>query len=80
MGTATTTVFQSNRTQAVRLPKAVAFPESVSQVNIVAIGSSRLVTPVIPTWDDWFARPVGVSDDFMADGRQQGEDIERVQL
>jgi antitoxin VapB len=80
MSATTTKVFQSNRTQAVRLPKAVAFPDAVKEVRIVAIGSSRLVTPVVPTWADWFDRPSAVSDDFMAGGRQQGTDIDRVRL
>lgn len=75
-----TTVFRSNRTQAVRLPKAVAFPESVTKVTITTVGTSRLVTPAVPTWDDWFARTETVTDDFMADGRDQGTDTERVQL
>ena len=33
-----TTVFRSNRTQAVRLAKDVALPESVTDVEIRAIG------------------------------------------
>ena len=35
------TVFTSNRSQAVRLPKAVAFPADVHQVEIIKIGHSR---------------------------------------
>ena len=31
-----TTLFKSNRSQAVRLPKAVALPDDVKQVEIVA--------------------------------------------
>ncbi|MCL2453891.1 MAG: antitoxin [Micrococcales bacterium] len=75
-----TTVFRSNRTQAVRLPKAIAFPESVTRVRITTVGTSRLVTPVVPTWDEWFARTQGVTDDFMSEGRYQGPDAERVHL
>lgn len=40
-----TTVFKSNRSQAVRLPKAVALPEDVKHVDIVAIGRTRIITP-----------------------------------
>lgn len=40
-----TTVFKSNRSQAVRLPKAVALPEDVKYVDIVAIGRTRIITP-----------------------------------
>ena len=31
-------VFKSNTSQAVRLPKAVALPESVKRVDIIALG------------------------------------------
>ena len=37
-------VFTSNRSQAVRLPKAVAFPEDVHQVDILKIARSRLIS------------------------------------
>ena len=39
-------VFKSNRSQAVRLPKPVAFPEDVHQVEVVKLGNSRLISPV----------------------------------
>ncbi|MCG8611762.1 MAG: antitoxin [Pseudomonadales bacterium] len=70
-----TTVFKSNQSQAVRLPKDVAFPESVKKVEIVKIGNARLVTPAEHLWDDWFDDE-GVSDDFMND-RDQPEHQER---
>jgi len=59
-----TKIFKSNKSQAVRLPKAVAMPDSVSVVDIVAIGDTRIVTPAGESWDIWFDGP-GVSDDFM---------------
>ena len=37
-----TKLFKSNRSQAVRLSKDVAFPESVKEVEITAIGSKRI--------------------------------------
>ena len=40
---ASSTVFTSNRSQAVRLPKAVAFPEGVREVDILKIGRSRVI-------------------------------------
>lgn len=67
-----TTVFKSNRSQAVRLPKAVAFPEFIKKVEITSIGNKRVITPVGQSWDEWFDAP-GVSRDFMED-RQQPED------
>ncbi|MEC6481664.1 toxin-antitoxin system antitoxin VapB, partial [Escherichia coli] len=33
-----TTVFLSNRSQVVRLPKAVALPENVKRVEVIAVG------------------------------------------
>ena len=67
-----TTVFKSNRSQAVRLPKAVAFPECIKNVEITSIGNKRVITPVGQSWDEWFDAS-GVSSDFMED-RQQPED------
>lgn len=59
------TVFISNRSQAVRLPKAVAFPEDVHQVDILKIGCSRVIVPQGKRWDDLFLHGPRVSDDFM---------------
>jgi antitoxin VapB len=59
------TVFTSNRSQAVRLPKAVAFPEGVHQVEIIRIGHSRLICPVGKRWDDLFLNGPRASEDFM---------------
>ena len=50
------TLFKSNQTQAVRLPKAVAFPDDVKKVEVVVLGKSRLLTPSENLWDDWFAQ------------------------
>ena len=59
------TVFKTNKTQAVRLPKAVAFPEGVREVEIIVTGKGRLITPVGHLWDDFFKNGPHVSDDFM---------------
>ena len=67
-----TKIFKSNRSQAVRLPKAIAFPESVKYVEIIAVGNKRIVAPTGQSWDDWFDAP-GVSSDFMKN-RLQPED------
>jgi len=50
----TTTLFRTNKTQAVRLPKAVAFDDKVTAVDIRIVGKSRLITPVGAGWADWF--------------------------
>jgi len=72
------TVFKSNQSQAVRLPKPVALPESVKKVDIIVLGSARLIAPAGESWDSWFDGP-GVSDDFMRE-RGQPEDQERETL
>lgn len=51
---ARTKLFQSNRSQAVRLPKDVAFPEGVSEVRILREGATRVVAPADRVWDDFF--------------------------
>ena len=51
------TVFKSNKSQAVRLPKPVALPDSVKMVDIVKLGNARLITPAGESWDQWFDRP-----------------------
>jgi antitoxin VapB len=70
-----TRLFKSNRTQAVRLPKAVAFDESVTEVEIVAVGQARIITPAGQSWDAWFDGP-SVTDDFMPE-REQPPDQQR---
>lgn len=70
-----TKVFKSNKTQAVRLPRAVAFDESVTEVEIVVVGNTRIITPAGESWDQWFDGP-SISDDFMSN-REQPEDQER---
>jgi antitoxin VapB len=61
----TTVIFKSNQTQAVRLPKDVAFPDGVRDVEITKIGNSRIISPVGQRWDSFFAAGPHVSDDFL---------------
>ena len=70
-----TKLFKSNKSQAVRLPKAVELPDSVSLVDIVAIGNTRIITPAGNSWDTWFDG-AGVTDDFMQ-AREQPNDQQR---
>ena len=70
-----TTVFKSNKSQAVRLPKAVAFPDDIKKVDIISVGRTRLIVPAGEGWDSWFDGE-GVTDDFMTE-RDQPEDQER---
>lgn len=49
-----TSLFLSNRSQAVRLPKAVAFGQDVHDVAIMPDGPQRIIVPVHMAWDDFF--------------------------
>jgi antitoxin VapB len=52
-----TRLFQSNRSQAVRLPKDVSFPPGVREVTILREGSRRVIVPADAVWDDFFDEP-----------------------
>jgi len=54
---ARTTLFLSNRSQAVRLPKGVAFDADVREVVILRDGARRVIAPADAAWDDFFAAP-----------------------
>jgi antitoxin VapB len=66
------TIFTSNRSQAVRLPKAVALPDGVRQVEIVKLGRSRLISPAAHSWDEFCDSGDGpaVSDGFLREREQ----------
>lgn len=68
-------IFLSNRSQAVRLPKAVALPDDVKRVDVIALGRVRIITPAGEAWDSWFDSE-GVAADFMSE-REQPEHQER---
>lgn len=70
---AKSTVFTTNKSQAVRLPKPVALPDSVRQVEITKVGRSRLISPVGQSWDAFFDGE-GASDDFMKHRNQPKPD------
>ena len=69
-----TKIFKSNKSQAIRLSKAIAYPDSIIDVEITAIGNRRIITPAGHSWDDWFdAR--GVSSDFMKERKQPQDQV-----
>jgi len=57
-------VFKNNKSQAIRMPKSVALPKYVKKVDIIPLGSARLIVPAGTAWDTWFSGE-GVSEDFM---------------
>ncbi|MDP2810482.1 MAG: type II toxin-antitoxin system VapB family antitoxin [Rhodocyclaceae bacterium] len=69
------TVFTNNRTQAVRLPAELRFPDSVKKVEVRALGQERIIAPMDRAWDSFFLAGPDVSDDFMREraGQRQNE-------
>ena len=64
------TVFKNNKTQAIRVPKAVALPDHIKQVEVTRHGDGLLIMPVKKSvWDKFFSTP-GVDADFMSDRKQ----------
>ena len=70
------TIFTTNRSQAVRLPKAVAFPDDVHQVEILKIGQSRVIVPKGKRWDDLFLHGPRLTDDFEVERQLEAEERE----
>lgn len=59
-------LFRSNRSQAVRIPKAAEFPPEVTDVEVIVEGDRRVLVPKRKlTWDEYFALRQGISDDFI---------------
>lgn len=49
-----TTLSRDAQGQVIHLPDAVAFPGQVHQVDIVAIGQTRIITPAGMSWKAFF--------------------------
>ncbi len=65
-------VFENNRTQAVRLPSETRFPKEIKKVLVRIIGNTRVISPINKTWDSFFHQEdEGVSDDFMEERASQ---------
>ncbi len=69
------TIFKNNRSQAVRLPKQVAFPDDVHQVEIITIGHSRVISPVGRRWDDLFRAGPRATKDFMTERSEPSTEV-----
>lgn len=61
----TAKIFMNGRSQAVRLPAEFRF--SVREVFIERQGDAVIIRPKPVGWDDFFARPSQVPEDFMAE-------------
>lgn len=65
----TAKVFETGRSQAIRLPKEYRFTEK--EVGIKKLGDIVLLFPKENTWDIFTSGLKSFSDDFMEDGRNQ---------
>jgi len=63
--TQTAKLFTTGRSQAVRLPKAFRFKGK--EVFIRKEGNRVILSEKPESWDDFFASPARVTDDFMAE-------------
>jgi antitoxin VapB len=70
---ATSTVFTTNRSQAVRLPAETRFPDSVRKVEVRVRGQERVIAPADAAWDSFFDAGPSVTDDFMAERATQAQ-------
>lgn len=68
-------VFTNNRSQAVRMPADLRLPDGVKRVQVRALGSDRIISPLDQTWDSFFLNGPKASEDFMDEraGQVQSE-------
>lgn len=71
----TAKIFRHGRSQAVRLPEEFQF--SGDDVYIQRVGDSVVLFPKEKLWETFLHGLNGFTDDFMAEGRDQGEMQER---
>lgn len=75
-------VFQSGNSQAVRLPKEFRF--DVERVEVTQEGDALILRPHVEQREAWSslraALQRGVSEDFMAEGRDQPDEQDRRDL
>ena len=68
---AISSVFNNNRTQAVRLPAEMRFPDSVKKVVVRVAGQERIIAPAESAWDSFFLAETSATEDFMAERASQ---------
>jgi antitoxin VapB len=60
-------IFYNNTTQAVRLPKDVAFPEGVTELDIIVLGENRVLIPKGTGWNWWREHAPKFDEDMSVD-------------
>jgi len=71
-------IFETGRSQAVRLPKKFRFDSN--EVLIQRLGDAVVLVPKDAAWKTFFEGLNSFSDDFFAEGRDQGVQQERESL
>ncbi|RMQ30160.1 SpoVT/AbrB-like protein [Pseudomonas syringae pv. actinidiae] len=66
------TVLKNNRSQVIRLPRAVALSDEVKWVDVLAVGRTRIISPAGESWNSWFDGE-SVSDDFFSQRDQPSD-------
>ena len=67
-------VFENNRTQAVRLPAETRFPKNIKKVSVRVVGDTRILAPLNKSWDDFFlSSEERVTDDFIRERATQDQ-------
>ena len=74
----TAKLFVNGQSQAVRLPKEYRF--SGNEVYIQKVGNSVMLFPKERAWETFLNGLNGFTDDFFADGRNQGVQTPRETL
>ena len=74
----TAKIFENGRSQAVRLPKKFRF--DTDEVVVQQLGDAVLLVPRDSVWNTFMDGLNGFTEDFFADGRDQGIQKERVSL
>lgn len=68
---AITRILNNKRTQAVRLPAEMRFPDSVKKVVVRVAGQERIIAPAASVWDSFFLSETSATEDFMAERASQ---------
>lgn len=69
----TSTVFNNNGTQAVRLPAEMRFPDSVKKVEVRVSGQERIIASAESAWDSFFLGATTATEDFMVARASQSQ-------
>lgn len=72
-----TRVFRNGNSQAVRIPAELAYERTDIELEIERIGDEIRIRPARQRLNDVLAKFAAFSADFMADGRDAGEQAER---